>query len=191
MSEFVRICPKCQQQNPEYEHVCQSCGQFIAMEMAIQKPEGDKATTTPPVAEETHTTPPPISEQKTRNTAATQRFDKNEVAAIYLQLNNSEQVFTVKHGWVMGQAHVQNKAQIQIPDDISGSEYLHRRHCRFIYQDGKWYVQALDQKRFQREFTNPTQVNQKTLTPGKAAQIQDGDTLMLSGLGFDVHFIRV
>jgi hypothetical protein len=182
MTEFIRICPKCKQENPEYEHVCAGCGQFIALEAAIPRPPVP-AKIDPPPAAPVETSPPPSPAKPVP--AATRRMDTAE--SFYLQ--HGERIFTVKHGWVMGQAHPQNTAQIQIPLDIAGCEFIHRRHCRFILKDRQWHAQALDQKRFQRDFTNPTLVNRKALKADGGHRLQNGDVLTLAGVDFVVKMV--
>ncbi len=186
MSQFVRICPKCQTQNPEYEHVCKSCGQFIAMENPVAAPDTQAVQKTT-AAEQ----PVTAAEASAKTPAPTQRFAvKPSIPAIYLELQTADKpVFTVKSGWFMGQAYTGNKAEIQINSAVEGSEFVHRRHCRFVHKNQRWYVLALDQKRYQGEFTNPTKVNDKTIALDKARQIKDGDILHLSGLSFQVKII--
>ncbi|MDQ7091116.1 MAG: FHA domain-containing protein [Methylococcales bacterium] len=182
MSEFVRICPKCQTQNPEYEHICNACGHFIAMESPTAVPVNDVEPN-----RELDLKPEPDLKQEDK---APQTQLKTEPPAIYLELqSNDKPLFTVKSGWFMGQSYVNNQAEIQIDREIEGSEYVHRRHCRFICKKQLWYVQALDQKRYQGKFTNPTNVNSKTLPADKARQIKNGDVLSLSGLSFQVKIV--
>lgn len=185
MSQFVRICPRCHTQNPEYEHVCTSCGQFIAMESPViveEKAEQNSSS---------ESNPSTVSSRPIAEDAATQRFVlPPAVPAIYLELQAADNpIFTVKSGWFLGQAHPESKAEIQIDTKIEGSEFVHRRHCRFLYKDKHWYVQALDQKRYQGQFTNPTKINDKALAADKARQIKEGDILRLSGLSFQVKVI--
>jgi pSer/pThr/pTyr-binding forkhead associated (FHA) protein len=184
MSQFVRICPRCQTQNPEYEHICTSCGQFIAMESAV-------SVENKPVQAEKNTPEETATEQPaTASTTTEPLTDKSATPAIYLELQAANRpLFTVKSGWIMGQAHPDNRAEIQIPNTIADSQFVHRCHCRFVYKDNNWYVQALDQKRYQGQFTNLTFVNDMPINPDKARQIKNGDILRLSGLYFQVKFI--
>ena len=186
MSQFVRICPRCQTQNPEYEHICTSCGQFIAMESPVvvdaKKIEVEKT------AEESTAATPTL--EKPATASVTSEPVTDTTPSIYLELRTADRpLFTVKSGWIMGQAHPDNRAEIQIPNHIADSQFVHRCHCRFLYKDNHWYVQALDQKRYQGQFTNPTLVNDVPMSPDKARQIKNGDILRLSGLYFQVKFI--
>jgi pSer/pThr/pTyr-binding forkhead associated (FHA) protein len=185
MSQFIRICPKCQTQNPEYEHVCRECGQFIAMESPVSLPIKTAETETKTA------TPSEIPTEENKPSAPTQHFStQTNIPAIYLELQTAEKpLFTVKSGWFIGQAYVENKAEIQINNEIEGSECVHRRHCRFVYKNQRWYVLALNQKRYQGEFSNPTKVNDKIIALDKARQIKHGDILRLSGLSFQIKMI--
>jgi hypothetical protein len=108
----------------------------------------------------------------------------------YLEHVTSDQIFTIRQGVVMGQAHETSHAEVQIPAELDGSEYLHRRHCRFDRQQDKWFVVPLDQSGSDQEFVNPTYVNKRQVTPGEHQVLNDGDILRLAGVSFYVRFIR-
>lgn len=173
MADFVKICPQCQAINPEYENICTQCGQFIGMETPVARPQPKPAAKAKP---------------KTAPPAATQRFDPAAVC-FYLEAPGSDTVYTIHHGDVLGQAHPSSAAQVQIDANLQGSEFIHRQHCRFECKDGIWYVTALDQKAFQRDFTNPTFVNQHRLAPNTRQALKDGDRLGLSGVFLQVKII--
>lgn len=156
------------------------------MESPVVVKEEKKEQESPAQPETSSTDSRPLPEN-----APTQRFiTEPSTPAIYLELQSPDRpVFTVKSGWFMGQAHPESKAEIQLSTDIEGSEFVHRRHCRFVYKDDKWYVQALNQKRYHGEFTNPTKVNNREVAADKARLIKDGDVLRLSGLYFQVKVI--
>jgi len=181
MTDFVRICPKCGHSNPEYENACSACNQFIGMEAAVPR----SASTEPPIAEEKTTEekiPPaePVS--------PTLRFPSQELA-FYLEHQGSGQVFTIKPGWLVGQAHPSNEAEIQIPQEIEGSEFILRRHCRFDYTEGCWTVTALAQTRYGQDFTNPSFLNERALPSDQPQALHNGDILRLSGVSFSIKFI--
>ena len=181
MTDFVRICPKCGHSNPEYENACSACNQFIGMEAAVPRP----ASTEPLITEEK------TSEEKTPPAdpvSPTLRFPSQELS-FYLEHQGSGQVFTIKPGWLVGQAHPSNEAEIQIPQEIEGSEFIHRRHCRFDYAEGCWTVTALGQNRYGQDFTNPSFLNERALPSDQPQALHNGDILRLSGVSFSIKFI--
>ncbi len=161
MTEFIKICPHCGHENPEYENLCSTCGHFIAMENAVSKAA-------------------PLLATETTATSA---------SAFYLHVEQNAQIFTVKPGWVIGQAHSSSSAQIQLPATLEGCEFVHRQHARFTYQEQRWYITPLDQQAFQRAFTNPSFLNQHPLTPGQSYAVQDGDRLVLSKIALLVKMV--
>ncbi len=176
MTEFVKICPKCGNCNPEYENTCSACNQFIGMEAAVPRP----------ISEEL----PPVEEKKTpvEPISPTLRFPSQNLS-FYLEHQDSGQVFTVKPGWLIGQAHESNEAEIQIPLEIAGSEFIHRRHCRFDYMQERWTVTALEQNRYGQDFTNPSFLNGRALPTEQPQALNNGDNLRLSGVSFRIKFI--
>ncbi len=174
MAEFVRICPRCGNANPEYENVCSTCNQFIGMEAAApaqRSMEGQIA-----------------GAPKSESAQATRRYVP-VAESFFLQLPETELLLTVGPGNLLGQAHASGDAQLQIPESVDGSRYLHRRHCRFEREQESWLVIALDQRQYGSEFTNPTFVNQHRLAPGSRHVLKDGDQLRLSGLTFSVRMV--
>lgn len=181
MTEFVKICPKCGTPNPEYENLCAECGQFIGMEPATPRPQ-----TSPPAAPaEAPAAPPPAAPERPTPAAATAA----ERAFFYLEPAFDHEILTVRENAILGQAHAQSEAEVQIPGRIEGAAFLHRRHCRFEHRNHGWQVQVLDQSRYGREFTNPTRVNGEEVMPGDSRRLDDGDELRLSGLGFRVRIL--
>jgi hypothetical protein len=177
MAEFVRICPKCGHINPEYENLCTACNQFIGMESAVPA--------APPMAETVKRSPVTHSPEA-ESAQATRRYVP-VAESFYLQLEDVQSLLTVRPGFVLGQAHASSDAQLQIPQTVRGSSFLHRRHCRFELDDKGWRVIAVEQP--QSAFTNPTFVNQHKLGPGESHPLSDGDQLRLSGLNFSVRMI--
>lgn len=175
MTDFIKICPQCGQQNPEYENLCSACGHFIAMESAVPKQPAK----------------PKDSAAKPKMPATTSRSQPSEeTASFYLHVEQTGQLHTVKSGWVIGQAHSSSTAHIQLAAELDGCRYVHRQHAQFSYQDGHWWVTALDQKAFQRDFSNPSFLNQQPLELEKPHILQDGDRLVLSNVVLFVKMIR-
>jgi len=178
MTDFVKICPRCGTPNPEYENLCSECGQFVGMEPSVPRPA--EAPTPPPAPPEEPPSPPP------RPTPAATSV---EVGSCWLEPLFGGEILTVRSGAVLGQAHESNDAELQIPATVDGSAYLHRRHCRLDREGDGWYLTAIDQAAFGRDFTNPTRVNEETLAPGERRQVGDGDELRLSDLRFRVKIL--
>jgi pSer/pThr/pTyr-binding forkhead associated (FHA) protein len=176
MAEFVRICPRCGRPNPEYENLCAACDQFIGMEPAVAAPApaptgGDDG-----------------AGADGADTPATRRYTPL-AESFFLRLESADLLLTVRPGSVLGQAHPTSDADLQVPDAVEGSDFLHRRHCRFEREAQRWTVTALDQSAYGSEFTNPTFVNQHRLAAGATHPLQDGDELRLSGLTFVVRMV--
>ncbi|MEM7016549.1 MAG: FHA domain-containing protein [Pseudomonadota bacterium] len=184
MSEFVRICPKCRHQNPEYENACTECGHFVGMEAAVPKPASPKPARPKPEAAKKA----PRRQRKQVQSKLAETTEKDP-PAFYLDIAGTDKVYTIQDGWVLGQAHGTNTAHIQIPEDITGSGYIHRQHCRFEHRDKQWFITPIDQKLFERDFTNPTFVNQYAVAPNTRHPIKNGDTLTLAGVSFTVKMI--
>lgn len=189
MAEFVRICPKCKQVNAEYENVCSACSQFIGMEATVIAPvekneEADVAETSAA-----------INSAKDSGKAAhatlgpTQRYIPAS-SFFYLEVKGLSKVYTVHTGSVIGQAHESSRAQVQIsPQEVQGADFIHRSHLRCECVHDKWSVICLDQNEFGREFTNPSFINQQRLPPGERHIIQNGDSLALAGVVFNVRMV--
>ncbi len=181
MAERVRICPRCGRTNPEYENVCTGCDQFIGMEPATAAPPTPAADPEPdpkPAARQAAAEAPPAQ--------ATRRWQPRS-EGLYLRLADTGLTLTAGPGDVLGQAHPASDAALQVPSTVDGSAYLHRRHCRFLQEQGRWLVLALDQAEFGSDFTNPTFVNGQRLAPGERRPLADRDQLRLSGLTFELR----
>lgn len=160
---FIKLCPKCGTQNPEYESLCQRCGFFIAMEPA-------QAAMEAPAAE----------------TAATQASPARP-PVLQLSLPGSGLVFGVQSGDLLGQAHPESDARLQLPDSLPDIAFVHRRHCRFWLTGRQWQVEAIDHNASEAGFTNPTWVNGVPLAPGERRTLGQGDDLRLSATSLLVN----
>jgi pSer/pThr/pTyr-binding forkhead associated (FHA) protein len=185
MSTFIKICPRCGQHNPEYENACVECSDFIGMETPIPSPLS--------LGEAQATSAGALGHQSSDQAQAATVIAQQSALAqlqptLYLQVLGSEQVFEVRDGWTVGQSHASGTADLQLRD-LSGIKYVHRNHCRFSCLNGDWYITPTDQRQFGRDFTNPTVLNQTTLTPGEAHGIENGDRLSLANLKVVVRII--
>lgn len=180
MSDFVKVCPKCGHASAEYENVCAACDHFIGMEAAVPRPIEPQ---TAPESEQRS------DEAPSRAATATQRLQSGP-ESFYLEHLSSGRLLTVKSGWTLGQAHDANDAEVQVPLDLAGSDFVHRRHCRFDCIDGRWQVTAINQAQFDQSFTNPTSINQTQVKPDTSHPLNDGDVIRLSDLSLSVRLIR-
>lgn len=176
MTSYVRICRRCNAEEPEYEMTCSQCDEFLGAEAAVPKSDPNQ-----PEYEEK--VPTELSQQKTETDQASRISD----AVFYLEVKQTGEVLTIHSGDIIGQQHERSQAQVQLSGAIPGCECLHRYHCKMICNSGQlsemtWWILALDQTRYGSPFTNPTQLNQTTLTPGERTRLYDGDQLKLSGL---------
>ncbi len=178
MTEFVRICPRCGHTNPEYENLCAKCQQFIGMEPSVPR-TAEKEVPMP--TEDVAASVPAHADIKTATITET---PETTPPAFYLTLGDS--IFTIHDGAVIGQQHASNRSAVQIPPDIEGCRYVHRQHCSFHFQDGEWYVQAIDQQMFGQSFTNPVWLNEQQLSVATHHRLQHGDILRLSAIALTV-----
>jgi len=188
MTEFVKVCPKCKHGNPEYLNVCEKCQQFIGMEVPVAKntiPEVVKNK----ASEEQQKAPAPPQQSIADDTTNSSPLEKTSQPFMYLELADNGQLLTIKSGDVLGQDHPTGIAEVKIPKHIQGVEFVHRQHCQFYFEEDKWYLQALDQTRFQHEFTNPTLLNRTALKTEARQQLSHGDVLHLSSLKFNVRLV--
>lgn len=191
MTEFVKICPRCKQANPEYENVCTSCQQFIGMEPAVPRPAVAEAV------EKNQPSADTMSAQKINSASQTkEKFAGDDVSGapevsetIYAQILNSNEILSLHPGSIIGQSHPTSQATALIPTHLPGAAYVHRQHCRIDFENGEWYVFAIDQSAFQQTFNNPTRVNQKLITPGSRQAIQNNDELRLSGVSLRLRIM--
>ncbi|CAK0774417.1 putative FHA domain-containing protein [Gammaproteobacteria bacterium] len=182
MAEYVRICPRCKFQNPEHDDVCNSCRQFIGLEDPTPAPK----KVSPPAAEVTPK--PTVLVQVVETPAELKKIPETKryvEPALFLEAGGL--LLAVRSGHRLGQKHSKNDAEIQLPKTLAGSEFVHRQHCCFEHDGTRWYVTAIDQKPLGRNFTNPTFLNGRVVSPGTKAALTNGDELKLSGVVLYIH----
>lgn len=167
MAEYVKICPQCQHINPESDNTCEQCATFIGLEEAILMADALAKIGSAP--------------QRSRSP------DKTHV--LYLEASGGTPTFTIYHNTVLGQHHKSNTADVQI-EGITGSQFIHRQHCRFEYDNGQWYITALDQRQFGHKFTNPTFINEKKIPTEQRTELHHGYRLTLSGILFRIKIVN-
>lgn len=202
MASFIKICPKCGHANPEYENACTVCTYFIGMETPVAA-SGAQQEVPQPSSEAAASGTPEAGPDRARDqqaqassVGATASAGEHVAPArafaarpsLYLQVFGSEQVFEVRDGWTVGQAHASSTAQLQLRD-LPSIHYVHRQHARFDSRDGTWQVTAIDQREHGRDFTNPTLINQTKLAPGETQALKNGDQLSLAGVKLVVRLI--
>lgn len=196
---YLRICPECHHENHEHKHHCQHCGLFIGMEPAIliksnivlseviNEINNQAILDSKPIIDWEELNP-------TKDAAVAPETDYAAPAAppaqIELECLGYPNMISVPSGSIIGQQNSQNGPDVFIPTEITEARYLHRRHCRIDKENGRWWITALDQKAFGRDFTNPTRVNDIPLAPGERKELHEGDLLRLSGLRLRVNSIK-
>lgn len=130
--------------------------------------------------------PKPTATPQAPNTGV---VNHSATAMVYLEAACGSQVYPVLKGSVMGQAHPEGGADVQI-SDLEGCQYIHRQHCRFEYANQQWYIIPIDQHSLGRDFTNPTTLNGQALNVGKPHPLQHGDKLELAGVVFYVRVLE-
>jgi len=149
--------------------------EFLTTKLLAQQITRPKPTATP------HAPNTGVVNHNTNNT--------NAVPIVYLEAACGSQIYPVLKGSVMGQAHPEGGADVQI-SDLEGCQYIHRQHCRFEYSNQQWYIIPIDQHTLGRAFTNPTTLNGQALNLGKPHPLQHGDKLELAGVVFYVRVLK-
>lgn len=132
--------------------------------------------------------PKPTATPQAPNTGVVNHHNNNAVPIVYLEAACGTQIYPILRGSVMGQAHPEGGADVQI-SDIEGCQYIHRQHCRFECHNQRWYIIPIDQHSLGRDFTNPTILNGQALSVSKSHPLQHGDKLELAGVVFYVRML--
>jgi len=169
---YVKRCPRCGTINDELDDTCGQCGEFLGLVAA--EPEVNAAAavvlscSTPAAGPVPRISPAsPVTESIT----------------LYLE-HVSGSRWPVQPGQTVGQAWPENGPDVAIAG-LPGTQYLHRRHCRFQYAKGSWSVEPLPQE----GFVNPTLVNGNPAAPGTQVPLHNGDRLTLAGLDFTIRIL--
>jgi hypothetical protein len=184
MLEYVKICPKCGQANSEFSDICGNDGEFLGMIEPIPKHKESSASPAPPMEQsgQTQAGSTAQNESAQEKERVTNRFEN--ASAFYLEIPGTDQVYTIKNGFVLGQAEPTSDADVQL-SGIPEINFVHRRHCLFDYAENKWHVTAIKNE----GFTNPTLVNHVKLQPGQRHALNNGDRLILSSITLNVRII--
>ncbi|NIA12522.1 MAG: FHA domain-containing protein [Nitrospiraceae bacterium] len=167
MLKYVKECPRCGRMNDELSEACGECGEFLGMVPAA--PLRETPPEPPPPA-----SPPPLPQGEPSASLA---------RALYLDVGGA--CHEIQDGYIVGQQHPTSQADVQL-SGLEGVTYVHRRHCRFELREDGWYVTALEQP----SYTNPTQVNRRTLAAGEACVLHNGDRLRLAGVTLQVRVVE-
>ncbi len=167
---YVKVCPRCGAENDEMAEICLRDGEFLGMVPATAAVAAPVAAV-PAVAVESAVAEEP---------APVQGGDP----VLYLENGATGECHLLRPGWVVGQEHPDSTAEVQL-GERPGIQYVHRRHCRVVYDDGLWEVEALQQQ----DYTNPTLVNRRRVPAGGRMALRNGDTLALSGVQFTVRVV--
>jgi len=198
MNEYVKICPVCKHQNPEDSDICEVDGVYLGMTPSVRAKDvvessaasADATVMLPNTkSADSQELPPPSESLVSGEVRTTQRME-DFVPVIYLDLLGTERVFTIQPGYLIGQAHPNSPAEVQL-DQIADVEYVHRQHARFVFENGEWSLIPVDQKSLGRDFTNPTYLNQQKLIPGQPYPLHNGDRLVLGKIPFIIRFIQL
>jgi len=192
MLKYVKVCPRCGHENPEDAFNCSICNHSLIMEPAVpasgqtsglkEEPLHPSPTWKEPGIQNapvvTEKQAPP--QEQTQHYPVTRRYPQSN---FFLELPGTSRQYEVNDGYILGQEHPTNNAQIQL-SGIEGVNFIHRQHCRFEFSSGEWYVTPLPQA----DFTNPTTLNLQRLQTGQKYKIMNGDRLTLCRITF---YIRI
>jgi hypothetical protein len=182
---YVKICPRCGHRNDELASACEKDGEFLGMVPAI--PAANAPIPPPPPTPKPAAKPeaaPTINELESPPHACETATDAVPGKALYLDVEGAAQYHQVRDGWVVGQAHPTSTAEIQL-SNLPGVNYVHRRHCIFEFRDGNWGVTTL----LQPDYTNPSFLNDKRITPGERVTVQNGDKLRFASVTLRIRII--
>jgi hypothetical protein len=197
MNEYVKICPVCKHQNPEDSDICEIDGVYLGMIPSVRAKDmvdssvlpADATVMLPDTnAAGSQELPSPSGPLVSGEVRTTQRMEES-APVIYLDLLGTERVFIIQSGFLIGQAHPNNPADVQL-EQIPDVEYVHRQHARFLFENGEWSLIPVDQKSLGRDFTNPTYLNQRKLIPGQPYTLHNGDRLVLGKIPFIIRIIQ-
>lgn len=170
---YVKVCPRCGAENDEMAEICLRDGEFLGMVPAT--PAAPLRAEMPPAA-------PGVSADTAPAGATARAAGADPV--LYLENAATGECHLLRPGWVVGQEHPESTAEVRLAER-PGIQYVHRRHCQFLYGEGVWEVEALEQP----DYTNPTLVNRRRVPAGARMALRNGDSLALSGVQFTVRII--
>ncbi len=183
MSTLVKICSMCGAKHPESEFMCPSCGALLDRTEPVPDPALE-----PPV-------PPVMPVDSPDSTVFVFQPSPNSDTAcgvtsryyaelpLVLEHQGTSRLFEIKNGEVLGQAHPTSTATLQL-DNLPGAlGCVHREHCRFDCDQGKWRVTTIARP----DFTNQTLVNHTKIEPGMSHPLRNGDRLTLCNIVFNVR----
>jgi hypothetical protein len=188
---YIKICPNCGHHNAEIPK-CSKCKYFIGDVDSVPACEAsgnisdDSDSAEPDDHEQPHKTNGyddtcSVQEEQphTLGGPKTTMFSPTPM----LSLEYSGCSYDVEPGTIMGKADATSSANLQIP---GLPNYIHRRHCRFDFQNGQWQVTAIENE----EFTNPTFVNSNKVQPNQSLPLKNGDRLILCDVSFNVRMLQ-
>ena len=181
---YVKTCPRCGYLNDEEADVCAQDGEFLGMIPAVPAPDRPSEKVLPPLENET-VSASAQPEQGDRPVAASPDSVPAADPVLYLDCEGSGQCHAVRPGWTVGQSHASSSAEAQL-SGIPGVQYVHRRHCRFEYEDGLWYLCPLPQA----DYTNPTTINGRPVAPGERAAVRHGDRIVMAVVRLTVRMLQ-
>ena len=183
MIEYVKTCPKCSHQNPEWMETCETagCGEFLGFVVPMPKPEEKGSppahnTSGVPLETVTHES----SEELSQKVGITARLTPD---ILYLEHTQTKRTFEIHCGHTAGMAHPTSRADVQIAN-IPGVNHISREHCRFFCEAGRWSMTVIPTT------TNETYLNQRLIERNGTAPIRNGDILTMGDVPFMVRIIE-
>lgn len=183
MTQYVKDCPKCTHVNSEDAFICEVCREFLG---AIQPRE--VAIDPPPVEP---VDDPTISHSSNSSETLQVTRPQGGNALLYLEMSDTGDCYRVEPGNLVGQEYPGNPAQVQIKPlpNSDRIRMIHRRHCRFDFETGRWWLTPVDQGTFGSNFTNTTELNNRRLPAEQRYPMNNGDRLALAGVVFTVRIV--
>ena len=177
MSDFVKICPKCGDHNPEGVNTCQKCSHFLGMVRPVPRPAPPSEEPVPEISPAPETIMAPA--EPTPEALAEPATDSPD---LYVECLSTGRTFQVRPGFIVGRRDETSQADVQL-EGAPGLNFVSREHCRFLFEDGAWFVVSL------RSAMNGASVNQREIAPGARAKVDNGDTLTLANVPFRIRIM--
>lgn len=182
MARYLKLCPRCRHPNPENAFVCEVCDEFIGDVQPQEAALSQDAADSGPVEGEGEPSPSSPSHGETPSVTR----QEPATTLLYLEMPATGDSYRIGHDDQLGQQHPDSPAEVQIQYTLhcDNIRQIHRQHCRFEFESGRWWLIPLDQRQFGRSFTNSTRLNDKRLAPGQRYPLSTGDRLNLAGVDF-------
>lgn len=170
MAKRIRICPKCDYHNEEFETFCIKCATSLMNIAVVSEQEVTNQVTGAPSQDRQFTVSTPIDDRNvvTEKEPPTRRLD---MAACLECLSAPGFKFTVQPNVTIGRQGIINIKP------VPNSDYISRIHAIFLFENGLWLLRD-------ENSTSGTFVNGIKLIPNIKQPIKNGDQITFANTTF-------